>query len=257
MLKRYPGIAQYSVHTAAVCGDIEAVARILAERPEAAHEPGGPLRKRQRNELDKLWTPLLHLCYGRLPLPAASDNAVAIAHLLLDHGANPNDYFEVGSGPHRYTTLCGVAGEGEDNAPPHPQRKALARLLLDRGADPYDTQLFYNTHFRGDILWILEPMYECAAKAGRPFDADSEWSGVNLGGYGRGARFLLNEAIANNNLKLAEWLLTHGASANAAPPPHPNLTKRSLHEEALRRGRTEIAELLVRYGATPSQFVRE
>lgn len=257
MLKRYPEIARHSIHTAALCGDLEEVERILAERPEAACEPGGPLRKREGSDLNKLWTPLLHLCYGRLRLVAVSDNAVAIARTLLDHGANPNDYFEVGSGPHRYTTLCGVAGEGEDAAPPHPQRNALARLLLDRGADPYDTQLFYNTHFRGDILWILDPLYERAAKIGRPFDADPEWSGINIGGYGRGARYLLAEAIANNNLELTEWLLQRGANPNAAPPPHPNLPKRSLHEEALRPGNIEIAELLVRYGATPSQFVRD
>ena len=257
MLKRYPEIARHSIHTAVVCGDIEEVERLLAQRPEAASAPGGPLRKRRRDELNKLWTPLLHLCYSRLPLVTASDNALAIARLLLDRGANPNDYFEVGDGPHRYTALCGVAGEGEDDAPPHAQRTALARLLLDRGADPYDTQLFYNTHFHGDILWILEPLYESAAKSGRPYDSDPEWSGINNGGYGHGARFLLTEAIINNNLELAEWLLKHGASPNAAPAPHPNHPKHSLHEEALRRGRIEIAELLVRYGATPSQFVRD
>ena len=257
MLKRFPEIARHSIHTAVVCGELEEVQRILSERPEAACEPGGPQRRRHLTEREKLWTPLLHLCYGRLPLSAAADNAVAIARLLLDTHANPNDYFEVGDGPHRYTALCGVAGEGEDDAPPHPQRLALARLLLDSGADPYDTQLFYNTHFRGDILWILEPLYESAAKAGRPFDADPEWSGINLGGYGRGARYLLDEAIANNNVALAEWLLKHGASPNAAPPPHPKRPKHSLHEAALRRGNTEIAELLVRYGATPSAYFRD
>lgn len=257
MLKRYPEIARHSIHTAVVCGELEEVERILAERPGVACEPGGPLRKRERGELNKLWTPLLHLCYARLPLAAAVENAVAIARLLLDHGANPNDYFEVGAEPHRYTALCGVAGEGEDDAKPHPQRNALARLLLDRGTNPYDSQLFYNTHFHGDILWILEPLYESAAKSGRPFDSDPEWSGISLGDYGRGARFLLTEAIVNNNLELAEWLLKHGASPNAAPPPHPNQPKHSLHEEALRRGNTDIADLLVRYGATPSQFVRD
>lgn len=257
MLRRYPEIAHHGIHTAVVCGDLEAVERILAERPEAAAEPGGPQRRRHLKELEQLWTPLLHLCYGRLPLAAASDNAVAIARLLLDHGANPNDHFEVGDGPHRYTALCGVAGEGEDDAPPHPQREALSRFLLDRGADPYDTQLFYNTHFHGNILWILEPLYERAAKIGRPFDADPEWSGINIGGYGRGARYFLTEAIAQNNFELAEWLLKHGANPNAAPPPHPSQPKHSLHEEALRRGHHEMAELLVRYGATPSQYVRE
>jgi uncharacterized protein len=257
MLKRFPEIAHHSIHTAVVCGDLEEVERILAERSEVAHEPGGPQRRRHLSEREKLWTPLLHLCYGRLPAAAAADNAVTIARLLLDHGANPNDYFEVGDGPHRYTALCGVAGEGEDDAPPHPQRQALSRLLLDRGAEPYDVQLFYNTHFHGDILWILEPLYAAAAKAGRPFNADAEWSGINMGGYGRGARYLLDEAIANNNLALAEWLLKHGANPNAAPAPHPKLPKHSLHEAALRRGHTEIADLLVSYGAAPSQYARD
>ena len=257
MLKRFPEIASHSIHTAVVCGDVQEVTRILAERPEAAREPGGPQRRRHLSEREKLWTPLLHLCYGRLPSATAADNAVAIASLLLDHGADPNEYFEVGDGPHRYTALCGVAGEGEDDAPSHPQRLALSRLLLDQGANPYDVQLFYNTHFHGDILWILEPLFDSARKAGRPFDADPEWSGINMGGYGHGARFLLAEAIANDNRELAEWLLQHGANPNAAPPPHPKQPQYSLHEDALRRGRIEIADLLLRYGATPSGFVRE
>ena len=258
ILKRYPEIQHDSIHTAVVCGDLEEVERILAERSEAATEQGGPQRRRHLIEREKLWTPLLHLCYGRLPTPAASDHAVAIARALLDHGANPNDYFECGDGPSRYTALCGVAGEGEDDAPPHPQREALARLLLERGAEPYDVQLLYNTHFRGDILWILEPIFEYAVKAGRQFDlADPEWSMIDMGGYGHGARYLLDEAIANNNIQLAEWLLARGASPNTAPAPHAKLSKRALHEEATRRGFSEMADLLVRYGATPGLNVRE
>ena len=182
ILTRYPEIARYNIHTAVVCGDLEEVERILAENPVAASEPGGPMRKRHRRELDKLWTPLLRLCYGRLPTAAASDNAVAIARALLDHGGDPNDYFEVGSFPCRYTALCGVAGKGEDNAPPHPQKEALARLLLERGAEPYDIQLFYNTHFHGDILWIMELIYDAAVKAGRKPDWDDpNWPMIDMG----------------------------------------------------------------------------
>jgi ankyrin repeat protein len=173
--------------------------------------------------------------------------------VLLDAGADPNDYFEVGTDPCRYTALCGVAGEGEDDAPPHPRKEALARLLLERGAKPYDIQLFYNTHFHNDILWILEPIYLAAVKSGREADwNDPNWVMIDMGGYDFGARYLLLNAIRKNNLKLVEWLLTHGASPNAAPKPTSKFPKRSLHEEALRQGFTEIADLLVRYGATPS-----
>ena len=253
ILTRYPWIARANIHTAVVCGDVEEVERILSERPEAATEPGGPQRRRQLPAREKLWTPLLHVCYGRLPTGAAGDNAVAIARLLLDHGADPNDYFECGSHPCRYTALCGVAGEGEDDGPPHPQKESLARLLLERGAEPYDGQLLYNTHFHGDVLWILELMYEFSVKAGRQADwEDPNWSMLDLGGYGSGARFLLGNAVSRNKLEVVGWLLAHGASPNAPPSPHPRAPKRSLLEEALRRGFTQMAELLVRSGATPA-----
>jgi uncharacterized protein len=253
ILIRHPEIAHHSIHTAVVCGDLKEVKHILKEHPEAATEPGGPMRKRLLGEREKLWTPLLHLCYGRLPTTAAKDNAVAIAHLLLNHGANPNDFFEVGSHPCRYTALCGVAGEGEDDAPPHPQREALARLLLERGAEPYDIQLLYNMHFHGDILWILELIYAAAVKAGRQADWDDPaWSMIDMGGLDSGARYLLGIAVAKNDLKLTEWLLAHKASPNATRKPNSKFPARSLHEEALRQGSTEMTELLERFGAVPS-----
>src|SRR4029434_10471456 len=81
---------------------------------------------------------------------------------------------------------------------------------------------------------------------------DPNWSMIDMGGYDLGARYLLLNAIKRNDQKLAEWLLTHGASPNAVPKPDSKFPKRSLHEEALRQGFTEMADLLVRYGATPS-----
>ena len=256
ILNRYPEIARYNMHTAVVCGDLEEVERILKQIPEAATEPGGPQRRRHLAEREKLWTPLLHLCYGRLPTEAASDNAVPIARVLLDHGADPNDYFEVGSHPCRYTALCGVAGEGEDDGPPHPQKETIARLLLGRGAEPYDIQLFYNTHFHGDFLWVMELIHEFSVKSGRRKDwEDPNWSMINMGGYDFGARYFLLNAIRANNLKLVEWLLAHGANPNAAQKPGSKFPIRSLHEETLRLGFTEIADLLVRYGATPASVV--
>jgi uncharacterized protein len=253
ILTRHPEIARYSIHTAVVCGDLEHAERILKERPEAATEPGGPLRRRRLREREKLWTPLLHLCYGRLPTAAAGDNAVAIARLLLDHGADPNDYFEIGSHQNCYTALCGVVGEGEDDAPPHSQREALAQLLLERGAEPYDIQLLYNTHFHGDLLWIMELIYEAAVKAGRQADWDDpNWAMIDMGGLDFGARYLLGIAVEKNNLKMAEWLLSHGANPNAARKPGSKFPHRSLHEEALRQGFTEMADLLARFGAIPS-----
>ena len=55
-----------------------------------------------------------------------------------------------GARTYAFTALTGAFGEGEDgiNQLPHPHRDALARLLLDSGADPNDGQTLYNRHFR-------------------------------------------------------------------------------------------------------------
>jgi uncharacterized protein len=188
---------------------------------------------------------------------------MAIARLLLDHGADPNAHFIMGNpnerGP-RYTALTGVIGEGEEDAPPHPRRDELAELLLERGAKPYDQQVFYNTHFHGNILWLMELVYRYSVKAGRQSDWDDpEWSMIDMHAYGRGARYLLTVALNRNDLELAEWLLSHGASPNASPPPgsprwRPPRT--TLYEEAMYRGATQFAALLVRYGATATAVDR-
>ncbi len=61
-------------------GDVDEVRRILAARPVAVNDKGGR----------EGWEPLLVLGYARLPIAQAADNAVAIATLLLDAGADPN-----------------------------------------------------------------------------------------------------------------------------------------------------------------------
>jgi ankyrin repeat protein len=244
ILARHPEIARDSIYSAVVCGDLAEVERILAGNPSTANEKGGA----------KKWEPLLYLCFTRLPLDTGNDNAVAIARMLLDSGADPNAYFMAGDS--LYTPMVGAIGEGEENRLPHPQRDGLVQLLLERGADPYDMQVFYNIHFHGDIIWLLELIYAHTVKTGRGADWDDpEWSMIDEGGYGLGARYLLDVAVSHNNLELAEWILTHGATANPLPPPHHVVPKYPLHEEALRRGFTEMADLLVRFGATPSGFV--
>src|ERR1051325_9787019 len=46
---------------------------------------------------------------------------------------------------------AGGRGQGGRAPPPHPPRVELARLLLDRGAHPYDGQVIYNIHFHEKI----------------------------------------------------------------------------------------------------------
>ena len=239
LLERYPDIADDSFYTEIACGDVDGVERTLTERPQAATEKGGP----------KGWDPILYLCFSRAPLAAAGDNAIAIARALLDHGADPNAYFMAGGS--RYTPLVGVVGEGEEDRPPHPQRDALARLLLERGANPFDIQVIYNTGFHGRFLWFLEMIYEESVKRGdQSAWNDPEWEMIGMGGYGTGARWVLSHAVKDDNLELAEWALRHGANPNAGPPRAKTMSQRSLYEDAVRAGRDDMAALLLRFGAT-------
>jgi ankyrin repeat protein len=238
LLHKHPEIRSASVYTAAACGDLEAVTRLLDERPELVNQKGGV----------RGWEPLLYLCYARLPLESLRDGAVAVARLLLDRGANPNAYYMGGAA--LYGTLVGVAGVGEQDAPPHAARDALYALLLERGAEPYDIQVLYNTHFRGDVLWWLRLTWQHSIATGRERDwQDPELRIFDMGGYGSGARFLLWLAIQKNDRELAEFLLARGANPNSAPPPAPTLPQMSLYRYALIEGRQEIAELLLRSGA--------
>ena len=277
LLARRPEIATANFYTAVVCGDLDAVNRALtadpgwATRPstDARHalrdvegrknaEPGpgrtglgseGDLTKRDWGA--KGWQPLSYLCFTRLPLPSVTENAVAIARALLEHGADPNVYFMAGGC--QYTPLTGVIGEGEEGRSGHPKRDELVRLLLESGAHPYDTQVIYNTHFEGKVLWFLELIYEHALRTGRASDwADPEWQMLNGGGNGTGARWFLDIAVEHNDAVLAEWCLSHGANPNSAPGPQRRNRQRSLYEEAVFRGHGDVAEVLVRHGAKPS-----
>jgi ankyrin repeat protein len=219
---------------------VDEVRRILAARPEAAREAGGA----------RSWTPILYLCYTRLSHQPSIDNAVEIGRALLDHGANPND--EYAAGDAGYSALVGIAADGEQDAPRQPTAPAMFQLLLERGADPFSPQVLYNTHFRGEILWWLELVHAHTLKHGRASAwADATWPMFDMGGYGPGAYFLLHTAIEHNDLDLAAWVLSHGATPNAHTSPNPKFKpERTLLDEAICRGLTEMAELLTRHGAT-------
>src|SRR5262249_35074701 len=101
-------------------------------------------------------------------------------------------------------------------------------------------------------------IHEHSVKLGRAKDWDDpEWSMLAMGGYGSGARWHLNVAIDHSDLELAEWVLSHGASPNAGPPRATTLFQGTLYEKAMRRGLVEMADLLVRYGATPVDIALE
>ena len=242
LLAQHPAIARHSLYTAVVCGEIDEVARIVRGRSAAAREPGGA----------RGWTPLLYLAYTRFTHPRTLDNALEIARLLIDHGANPNDFYMAGDS--EYSCLVGAAGEGEQSSPRQPYATALYTLLLERGAGPYDIQVLYNTHFSGDMLWWLEPTYQRSLATGRKADWDDpHWHMLDMGGYGTGAHFVLKVALENENMALAEWALAHGADPNSDASSHPKFRlEHTLYDTARLRGLDDFAALLQRHGGKTS-----
>lgn len=122
------------IWSAATVASPEDIRRYLAD----VNREGGPLA----------WVPLLYLCYSRVV--ASEDAVLTSAALLLDHGADPNAGFLWDGFPTPFTALAGVFGGGEQDEPVHPHADALARLLLERGAEPNDAQALYNRMFRSD-----------------------------------------------------------------------------------------------------------
>lgn len=69
--------------------------------------------------------------------------------MLLEHGADPNAGFLWRGLLPPFTALTGALGRGEQDQPRHPLASALARLLLEAGADPNDGQALYNNGLAG------------------------------------------------------------------------------------------------------------
>jgi len=241
LLAHDPAIARDSIYTAVVCGDIDEVTRILAAQPEVARTRGG----------SRAWTPILYLAYTRFTHAPTLEHAVSIADLLLDHGADPNDFYMAGDA--RYDVLAGVAGEGEQDSPRQPYAAALFERLLERGAEPFDVQVLYNTHFSGDMLWWLELVYRHTIDTPRASAwSDAEWTMFDMGAYGSGARFVLETALKTRKLTLAEWALAKGANPDARPARDTRFPQHTLYELSVLSDFPEMAELLARHGARRS-----
>ena len=233
---RHPELARHSIYTAVAFGDIEEVRRRLREDPAAATRKGGP----------RDWEPLQYLAYSRLPLAAVGENALALAALLLDHGADPNTAFDDGW-ENPFKVLTGVIGLGEGIRPPHPRDKELAALLVERGADPYDTQALYNTSIVGDDVFWLDFLWRRSTARGE----EERWSSTHeksLGGTKMSTLdYLLGNAVASNHFARARWLLEHGAN----PGGRNAYSKRPHLETARSHGFAAMAALLESHRAGP------
>ncbi len=233
LLARYPELATDSLFTAATCGDVAAVERFLAADPDAAKAATGSLK----------WTALTCVTYGRLD----AVNAVTIARMLIAAGADLNARFDDGWGS-PFTVLCGAIRLGEGGRPSHPQVSELVELLIASGAEPYDHQTLYNVSIVGEDTYWYDVLWDyCAAQ-----DKLEPWRVIGEGRLGAGMGrttldYLLGNAVGQNHLVRATWLLARGADANT---PHA-YSKQPVHAMAQLSGFLEMAKLLEAHGARP------
>lgn len=230
-----------------VAGDVEAVRTTLAADPSLASREGGPVR----------WEPLVYLAYSRLEV--APEAPLEIARMLLEHGADPNAGYLWQGLPSPFTALTGAFGRGEGDQPPHQNRLALARLLLEAGADANDSQTMYN----------------CGPGCPPPYDDDHLELLLEFGlGRGDGGpwhermttahptpRQLLEDelvfASSVNLLHRVELVLAQGIDPEGCGTQHPAFAGHRAYEFAAVMGYTEIAELLREAGAAPLDDVHE
>jgi hypothetical protein len=228
---RHPELATDNVFAAAALGDVAELDRHLKQSPSAATATCAV----------RGWTALAHVMYGRLD----GEHALTIVQRLLEAGADIHFQFDDGWG-NPFTLLTGVAGDGEGAKPPHPQVASLAALLLDQGVDPFDTQLLYNTSLHHDDTTWLELLWARSVERG----LEAQWratEGKRLSGRVsvNTLDYLLGNAVLRRHRARVQWLLEHGANANALHA----YSGRTVHAEARLAGFRDGVALLEAHGA--------
>jgi len=142
LLEADPSLARENVHIAAACAN-PSLLRAMLRTDTLARTEGGPFG----------WEPLMYLAYARHDAAVSESQVVDSARILLERGADPNVGYLWHGLPSPFTALTGTFGEGELGPmlqPRHPHSIALARVLLEAGADANDSQTLYNRMFGDD-----------------------------------------------------------------------------------------------------------
>jgi ankyrin repeat protein/ketosteroid isomerase-like protein len=238
LLQEHDWLARASIHTIAATGDVGAARELLDRDPSHASLVGGPFG----------WEPLLYLTYSRVPL-GRGRSGIAVARLLLEHGADPNaGYLWEGLIP-PFTALTGALGGGGD-LPKHPEELALARLLLQAGADANDGQALYNQGWGPSAGedW-LDLLFEFGLGTG----GGGPWRrrlGERQDSPRKMVEDLLIAAAKHGFTDRVRRLLARGVDPEGREIKHPIYRGRSPVQEAALNGHMDIVSLLVDAGAS-------
>jgi len=239
LLDEHPELATATIHTIAATGEVAAARDALARDRSLARQEGGPFD----------WEPLLYLAYARLDAPVLSRSPLEVARILLGHGADPNAGFLWEGLTSPFTALTGAFGRGEGDQPPHADELALARLLLEAGADPNDSQAIYNRSWSPDDGWL-----ELLLEFGLGHGDGGPWHGRLGDTHPSPAQNLEDElgwAVSNQLPDRVRLLLRSGVDPDGLGTNHPILRGRTGLELAVRDGTAEIADALLAAGAKP------
>jgi ankyrin repeat protein len=254
ILAEHPEVATSDIHTAAILGDDAGVHRFLELDPASATTKSGP----------RGWDALTHLCFSRyLRIDRArSKGFVKAATALLDAGASPNTgWFENNHQPHPEweSALYGAAGVAH--------HAELTRLLLERGGDPNDEETPYHapeTYDNAAMMILVESGKLNADNLTTILLRKTDWHdydgikwllerGIDPNRTTRwGKTALHNAVLSDNDIKIIELLLDHGADptlvATRSDRSSTASRGRSAIAMAARRGRGDVLGLLKQRG---------
>ncbi len=235
LLQTIPAIVGANFYSALVAGNLAGVTALLARQPELATINGGVLN----------WPPLCYVCYSRVPVD--KEQVLAIVALLLSKGASADSHVMLDQ--YLFSALTGAMGEGERgpiDCPPHLYADELVAMLLAAGANPNDSQGLYNTMFTDSIdKWL--PLL---VKHGLAAQHIANWAPKD--GFTTFDYFLA-QAVVQGKLARVELLLQHGANPDAV-----NIyNKKNSYTNALSVGRSDIADILLKYGARPQKLAAD
>jgi ankyrin repeat protein len=254
MLADTPAIADYGLATAVVLGNADRVARDLRRDPALATRPDPRTG----------WTALHAACSSRWHQldPTRGDGLLAVARLLLDAGADPTGQApgRRGRGSGWRPLRCAIAVSNSG-----PSNRGVVELMLERGAVPDDHDLYLAgfAHDRRELVpLLLAHVPDLAAIAEQALAApisDDDGDGVRIlleggadpGRYrdddGRPTPVVWAAIQAGCGGELLELLLRHGAEPDAA-----GRDGYTPYRLATAAGKTRLADLLCRHGATGS-----